>query len=913
MYPPCKNAACPSFGTSHPSCRCYAAGMAEGGSVQRFCDSDTPHGKDCQYYAEGGNVDFIPDHQFTPDQPGDVIAHGIIKVAKHLLDSGPMPTMEMDRPIQPESSPIDMLAGGLGAKLGKSLFSKAVSEIAPVAEEGVLQFGKGPNAVRASSKAADLIGKGLEYKLDKKGNVIAKLHDGKMMEAVPEGNTEITKVSGFADGGPVPPNFIPDAQFKPDGSPAPMSVVAASTSLTPATTSHPDFIPDDKFQSDEEKYSTLPQMAITALEGAAQGASLGISSGLERAIGVDKNDILMRHNVNPGVHALGETTGLVASSLLPGYGEANILSKAGAGAAKLAGLATAKTTAEKLAAGAVSAATENAIYSATTGEVGKLLSGDPTQSVGTAMANIGLSALLGAGVGTAAHSINPLWRAASETKLGQETANLVGRLKQHITGADPVTSVNRELGEYYANTIGMTRKAFDLVDKQEEVTTAYDKFKPALDKFERKFTTEVPSEAAEKYIPGLSGARASAIVTEEELRGMTPSTGVGARIIDPEKVAAFVKKPSPEVVEFLDASKAYKKAIHDIHVEAGVESPIQDSSLSATKSALGKDTAGAKLADALVKKGLNEAAGKGAGAAIGGALGHMIGAGGFGALIGAHTLGPFLSDTLPSIVKQVLSKPVNALGMKAAAEQGLAVANGERVLSKGIRSIFTSGREAVGNMPSEKDRERLDKALARLKLDPSPLQHVGGHVDHYLEGHGAAIGQTAANAVNYLNSLKPNTSPQAPLDPKMPASSVQKAEYDRALNIAERPLSVIDLIRQGTITPGDLQHLKTLYPGLYDRMSQKLLDGVISAKSKGEMIPYPVKMSLSMFLAQPLDSTMTPSAILAAQQHAQSMKPQADSASQQMPKRSTSSLSKLPGTYQTLGQSSEMRRMNSKH
>lgn len=64
----CKNTACKSHGSPHPNCRCYP-GMAEGGDVERYCDKDQPHRRDCKYFAEGGAVNAldIPQHE-DPEQ-----------------------------------------------------------------------------------------------------------------------------------------------------------------------------------------------------------------------------------------------------------------------------------------------------------------------------------------------------------------------------------------------------------------------------------------------------------------------------------------------------------------------------------------------------------------------------------------------------------------------------------------------------------------------------------------------------------------------------------------------------------------------------------------------------------------------------------------------------------------------------
>lgn len=192
---------------------------------------------------------------------------------------------------------------------------------------------------------------------------------------------------------------------------------------------------------------------------------------------------------------------------------------------------------------------------------------------------------------------------------------------------------------------------------------------------------------------------------------------------------------------------------------------------------------------------------------------------------------------------------------------------GESKLSKATKGIFKAGAEVlpIRLMPNDRDREKLNKRLQAYQVDPSGLFNVGGNTGYYLPEQSAAIGKTAMNAVNYLNSLRPNVNKKSPLDTGIKPSKDQLAKFNIALDIAQQPLMVLDSIKKGTITPHEVAVFKTLYPDLYNRTSQKLLDGVIHATDQGESVPYRTRMALSLFLGQPLDSTMTGTSIIAAQ------------------------------------------------
>jgi hypothetical protein len=76
---------------------------------------------------------------------------------------------------------------------------------------------------------------------------------------------------------------------------------------------------------------------------------------------------------------------------------------------------------------------------------------------------------------------------------------------------------------------------------------------------------------------------------------------------------------------------------------------------------------------------------------------------------------------------------------------------------------------------------------------------------------------------------------------------------------------VLQKIQNGTINSEDIKHLSNLYPSLYDNLKEKVSHELIEMVHKDEEIPYETRMGLSLFLGQPLDSTMLPQSIMALQ------------------------------------------------
>lgn len=276
-----------------------------------------------------------------------------------------------------------------------------------------------------------------------------------------------------------------------------------------------------------------------------------------------------------------------------------------------------------------------------------------------------------------------------------------------------------------------------------------------------------------------------------------------------------------------------------------------------------------------------------------------------GALIGHFT--NLLNRDIPDAVRLSMlrflgsNQQIDSAGFKSMVDYMQHTIKGENLAASATKNIFKAGREVLpqSQMPSESDRRKLDKQLQSLQTNPEPLMDVGGKTAHYMPDHGQAMGQLAAQAVTYVNGMRPDTNKKSPLDTTPVVNPGQKAAFDRILNIAQQPLVVLDRVKSGTVTPSELVALKTMYPSLYARLSSKVMDNMTDAISKGDTIPYNTRLGLSLFLGQPLDSTMTPQGIISAQP--KPPQPQQESATQteQRPKHSMTALNKLPGSYQT--------------
>lgn len=279
-------------------------------------------------------------------------------------------------------------------------------------------------------------------------------------------------------------------------------------------------------------------------------------------------------------------------------------------------------------------------------------------------------------------------------------------------------------------------------------------------------------------------------------------------------------------------------------------------------------------------------------------------------------IGDYLGRQAPDAVKLSLLKflgsngPVDAGAWKVAADFINHAYKGQRLIETAAENVFKSSPKFIA-IPEGKHLESLDKKLRKIQEDPlAHLKDIGGPLVQYLPNHATDLARTAASASTYLNGLRPDLTQKNPLDSKPEASAEQKAIFQRALQIAESPLTVLEDVRKGTITPKDIMHLNALYPQLYGTLKQQLMNQMINTVHKEEPIPYKTRFGVSMFLGQPLDSTMTPQAIQALNPPPMPQQGQSPQGPSHGPRHSSmKNINKIGQGYMTASQSREAKRV----
>jgi len=304
-------------------------------------------------------------------------------------------------------------------------------------------------------------------------------------------------------------------------------------------------------------------------------------------------------------------------------------------------------------------------------------------------------------------------------------------------------------------------------------------------------------------------------------------------------------------------------------------------------------------------------------------LSHVPGtAVGMAALVASHN--PLLAGALGMLTKTLAKDAPDAMRLsmlkfigsnqqiesgafKAMVDVARGVVKGEQAVTRGARALLREGGKiSTKREVSENDIDKLDKRLMAYQAKPELLMGIAPDMGHYLPDHATAAAATAAQAVGYLNSLRPNTDRKMPFDQKLPPDPVTQAKFHRALRIAENPVSVFDDVKSGTVTSEDIVTLQNVAPALLGRMREKLNQEIIDFAADEKEIPYKTRVGIAKFMGQPLDSTMTPFGIQSAQPKATMMTPQQSGIKPTA--TGMQKLSKMGAESATAGQSREMSR-----
>lgn len=294
---------------------------------------------------------------------------------------------------------------------------------------------------------------------------------------------------------------------------------------------------------------------------------------------------------------------------------------------------------------------------------------------------------------------------------------------------------------------------------------------------------------------------------------------------------------------------------------------------------------------------------------IGAVVGLLTGKGlGTGYLMGqgARLIGREAPDALRLAYLKMIGSEAGAspAGFNAMFKMAEAAYRGAQKTDKAVRNVFRPAAPAFAESlaPTAKSLKLIDKAVAAAQAEPQKIIESNEDVAHYLPDHAMHLTATMARAVSHLASLRPQAQQKSMLGMPTQPSDVEIAKYNRALEIAAQPLTVLKRVKDGTITVDDIATMSAIYPSVYKNLRERMMNQLTESKLD---LPYATRLGLSIFLGMPLDSSTMPQNIMTNQGLYAPPMPQ------QAPRKGAPSAlksSKLPNIYSTPEQLREQKR-----
>lgn len=193
------------------------------------------------------------------------------------------------------------------------------------------------------------------------------------------------------------------------------------------------------------------------------------------------------------------------------------------------------------------------------------------------------------------------------------------------------------------------------------------------------------------------------------------------------------------------------------------------------------------------------------------------------------------------------------------------------ILSSPIAMRRVAGEAAEAPKNKKEAYANASENLSNLVVKSDTLLEkatkVGAPLSYAAPETAAALGNKVIDAVNFLQSKIP----KRPYDAVFPSgknkpyepSSLELAKFERYLQVVDNPMSVLQDIKQGTLTSEHVEALRMVYPTLYREVQIEVLKQLQTAE-EGK-IPYSRRVQLSMLLNIPGDATLQPNNIAALQ------------------------------------------------
>lgn len=249
------------------------------------------------------------------------------------------------------------------------------------------------------------------------------------------------------------------------------------------------------------------------------------------------------------------------------------------------------------------------------------------------------------------------------------------------------------------------------------------------------------------------------------------------------------------------------------------------------------------------------------------------------------------------------------------------ITRGDKLMNNGVEALFAKGAQKIADdAMSDSDKDKLRDHIENggpieqeAQTSPQPQGFAeGGQVNQQIEPNNeianhwpeqnTMLNATRSRVYNYLNGIRPvKNLLKLPYDTDHKDPQKER-DYDKALTLAAKPLSILNHVKDGSLTPNKLSAFTSMYPELHDELSKRITKRMTEGQVKDETRPpHKVRQAMSLFLGSNLDSSLTPQNMMAAQNVFTQQN------NQKSAQVKTTALSKLGKNAQTPDQSREQR------
>jgi len=152
-----------------------------------------------------------------------------------------------------------------------------------------------------------------------------------------------------------------------------------------------------------------------------------------------------------------------------------------------------------------------------------------------------------------------------------------------------------------------------------------------------------------------------------------------------------------------------------------------------------------------------------------------------------------------------------------------------------------------------------EKTMFRIQNKTTRLRHAAPEIAQQLE-------QAAIRSINFLFERMPKAEePTGSLQMgkrKFEPSTLEISKFERYLSAVQDPMSVVQDLAEGNLSPEGVETLRTVYPEIYSQLQNTIMDKVGELDNE---LPYDKRLQLGMLFDLPTDPSLKPNNIVGLQ------------------------------------------------